>query len=133
MCRAIGQIRDHLFGGGGSGPVRNTAAVTRQTVFGQLPTLGFPLEQTSRRPVHRETCRTGYESSRPKRTLTSSGGRPGRLPISATTDGSCLLTDYSAKLFARRWSTPTPNSMKYCIVSRYTIQYSHCHRSTANS
>lgn len=47
---------------------------------GQLPALGFPLEQPSKRPVHPETCRTGYESSRPKWTLTSSGGRPVRPP-----------------------------------------------------
>jgi len=44
-------------------------------------------------------CRTGYESSRAKRTLASSGSRPVS-PISTTTDGSCLLTDYLAKLFA---------------------------------
>jgi len=38
MRRAIGQIRDYLFGGGYSDSVsNNAAAVTRQTVFGQEP------------------------------------------------------------------------------------------------
>lgn len=50
MRRAIGQIRDYLFGGGHSNSVSNAVAVTRQTAFGQKlpPTRGrFPTTQCS--------------------------------------------------------------------------------------